>query len=195
MVRPLSLQCVASWFSRAGQPKLRRRLAVASAEQHYTMSPFYATVCNPCNPRVWSTMSPFYVRPLALDADGLHTAVASEAGCASAGACMYAPALPGLLLTSTEACIPTHPLPTEQLCVRHLCTRVIIKSKVSVQTCGQHNERHDEICHEQRAVFRGRLHLHLRGYAQVLSIRRFPCPSVGALNPATPVCGKFGRLT
>ena len=36
------------------------------------------------------------------------------------------------------------------------------QAKVSVRTCRQHNERHDDVCHEQRTVLRGRQHLHLR---------------------------------
>ena len=40
---------------------------------------------------------------------------------------MHAPALQGRLLTSAEACIPTHPLPTSQLCVRQRCARVVVQ--------------------------------------------------------------------
>ena len=40
---------------------------------------------------------------------------------------MHAPALQGRLLTSAEACNPTHPLPTSQLCVRQRCARVVVQ--------------------------------------------------------------------
>ena len=44
-----------------------------------------------------------------------------------------------------------------------------IKPSFLFCTCRQHNERHNDICHEQRAVLRGSQHLHLPSYEQPLS--------------------------
>jgi hypothetical protein len=86
---------------------------------------------------------------------------------ARAGACMHAPALLGRSPTSTEACNPTHPLPTRsQRRGSDRCGGIAnvhrLRIEARCRTCHQHNEWHDDVCQEQRAVVRGRHYLHLR---------------------------------